>query len=96
MSRPRNLIACAAVITAATVASRLAGLARHTSVLSGTLPDGAAGLATSELLCALHLFLHFASVVVAPILVLAALLQWALVRALSGPGERRRDRPIQG
>jgi hypothetical protein len=66
---PRGFLAAAALIGALYGASRLAGLREDTAVLSGTEPAGGAAGAALGLL---YVCLHFAWVLGAPILVLAA------------------------
>jgi hypothetical protein len=71
----RAFLVCAAVIGVLYGLAQLAGLREDTAILSGTSPPGGAAGAA---LGVGYLALHFAWVVGAPVLVLAAGIYWAL------------------
>jgi hypothetical protein len=74
---PAGFLLTAALIAALYGLGHLAGLRESTTLLSGTSPPGgAAGAALG--LC--YIALHFAFVVLAPILALGAAVLWALSR----------------
>jgi hypothetical protein len=74
MRRPALLFGLAALLFCAHTAARVLGLAEHTSVLAGTpiTPD-------SWVLGPLHVVLHLAFVIVAPILVIAGTIETMLL-----------------
>jgi len=74
---PFGFLVAAALIAACYGAAHLAGLRDDTSVLSGTAPSGSAARGL------LYVALHFAFVLAAPILALAALLLAAVERLVS-------------
>jgi hypothetical protein len=76
----------AALLTAAYLAMRVTDQARYVSVLSGTLPDGAASVEAATTRATAYVALHFAFVLVVPTLLIAALLDFVVQRAL----DRRR------
>ncbi len=83
---PLGFVVTAAVVSALYAAAHLFGLREDTAILSGTAPPGgAAGMA----LGLGYIALHFAWVIGAPILLLAAGLLWAMEKAL----DRRAARP---
>ena len=84
---PAGFLSTAALIGALYGLGHLAGLRESTTLLSGTSPPGGAGGAFLGL-C--YIALHFAFVVLAPILVLGAAVLWALSRQGLRP---RRNRP---
>jgi hypothetical protein len=90
VSRPRlvsppGFVAAALILGALYGAAHLAGLREDTTILSGTAPPGGGSAA----LGLVYVALHFAFVIGAPILVLAAAIFWGLGRFT--PARPRRE-----
>ena len=69
---PRDLLQRAAAIVVIFVLLHLAGLREFTSVLNGTVGSVALGWRSSGVLAVIYIIFYLGTVVVAPILVLAA------------------------
>jgi len=88
-SLPRTLALRAALLVAAYGVAHLAGLRPLTTILSGSSPPSSLPpLAASALGCA-YVVLHFAAIVVAPILAIAAALLAAADRLAPGRATER-------
>lgn len=73
---PRGLLLRAVAPLAVLLLLHLAGARERMSVFSGTPPTGAGFSTVDQLLAALYALSYLLGVVVAPIMVLAALLSW--------------------
>jgi hypothetical protein len=76
---PHGLALTALVLLVLHAGAHAFGLRPYTTILSGTVPSETSG-AEAVVLGLIYVALHFAAVVVAPILGLAAALLWALTR----------------
>ena len=76
---PAGFLAMASILGALYGAAHLGGLREDTTILSGSAPPG--GGSAGALLGLAYVVLHFAFVIGAPILTLAAGVFWALARA---------------
>ncbi len=77
---PLDLSARAVVLSALFGLAHLAGLREHTTFLSGTLADPSMAWGGAAFLGCTYLVLHFAFVLLVPILLLAAVLSLAIHR----------------
>jgi hypothetical protein len=75
---PKDLLLRAAAIALAFLIAHLAGLREYTSFPSGTVPSPDMGWQQAASGGLVYLILYFAFVLLAPILVIAAILQWAI------------------
>lgn len=69
---PKGLLVWAVIVGAVFLACHFAGLREYTTIISGTAPTGDISDRVVPALAALYVLVYLASVIVAPILVLAA------------------------
>jgi len=88
---PRDLLQRASAISVLFMVAHLAGLREFTSVLNGTVGSTAVNVKLGTFLAAVYILLYLASVILVPVLVLAALMLMVWQRCvrkeenLSGP-----------
>ena len=76
---PRGMVLAAVIVIALYGAMHALGLREDAAILSGTAPPGASG-AEAVVLGLAYVIVHFAGVVGAPILIIAAALLWLFSR----------------
>jgi hypothetical protein len=77
---PRGLLLRAAFMLLVFALLHLAGARDYTSIFSGTSPTGEPAGTGATLLAVVYAGSYLASVVLAPVMILAALVMWGLVR----------------
>lgn len=84
---PKDLLQRAAAIVVVFLLLHLAGLREFTSVLNGTVGSIALGWRLSSALAAIYIISYLGTVVLAPIMILAAVLLMAWQRWCGKPGK---------
>ena len=85
---PRGMLLRAAALVVVFGICHVAGLRQYTAVLSGSSPGGTQPGALEAVLGGAYVAAYLASVIVAPILAIAAGLLWAVCRLMGGRQEK--------